>query len=345
MKKINKYIKKIFSEIIKYLYTNRLFISYILLALCGSIIVRNITINTDFAIGPILTDLGLILLIGALGYLVKPRNQYKYFLIWLIIFSILEIVNSIYYVFYASFASFAELATLSQTETVANSIFVQLRLVHFIYILQPILFYFIHNNLRKSSYYNLLDKIENKKIMITVAVILSIICLGYSFATAEKKDYGRLNKQWDRSYVVERFGIILYQFNDLFQTLKPRITSLFGYEDAYKMFQDYFNSEEREKYTENNKYSGILEGYNIVYIHMESMQNFLMDLEFNGTEVTPNLKKLAKEGLFFSNFYPQISVGTSSDAEYIMLTGLLPSSSGTVFVNYADNTFRTLASF
>ena len=31
-------------------------------------------------------------------------------------------------------------------------------------------------------------------------------------------------------------------------------------------------------------------------MHMESMQSFLMDLSFNGREVTPNLNKLAKEG-------------------------------------------------
>ena len=33
------------------------------------------------------------------------------------------------------------------------------------------------------------------------------------------------------------------------------------------------------------------------------MQTFLMDLSFNGAEVTPNLNKLAKEGMFFKNFY------------------------------------------
>ena len=70
---------------------------------------------------------------------------------------------------------------------------------------------------------------------------------------------------------------------------------------------------------------------------MESIQSFLMDLNFNGTEVTPTINKLAKEGIYFSKFYPQISVGTSSDTEFTLLTGLMPSSSGTVFVNYFDS--------
>ena len=76
----------------------------------------------------------------------------------------------------------------------------------------------------------------------------------------------------------------------------------------------------------------------------ESIQNFLIDLEVNGIEITPNLNKLAKEGLYFSNFYPQISVGTSSDSEFTLTTSLMPSSSGTVFLNYYDRTYEALPS-
>ena len=340
MKKINSYLKKIKTLFIKYVYTNRLFLTYVILALCGSIILREVTINTPFSIKPLFTDLGLILLIGSFGYFVKPKNQFKYFFIWLLIFTVMEVVNSIYYIFYVNFASVSEFATLGQTETVTDSIFAQLRLVDFIYILQPVIFYYIHNNLKTSSYYNVLNKTEKGKTMMISTLIMGLVFLGYSFAVATRTDYSRLAKQWNRVYVVERFGIVMYQFNDIFQTIKPKISSLFGYEEAYELFTNYF--ETREKYNNENKYSGILEGYNIVYVHMESMQNFLMDLEFNGKEVTPNLNKLASEGMFFSNFYPQISTGTSSDAEYIMLTGLLPVSSGTVFVNYSDNKFNTI---
>lgn len=341
MKKLNQFLKKIRLGFTKYVYTNRLFLTYLILAICGSIILRNVTISGSFSFKPLFTDLGLILLLGSFGYFVKPKNQFRYFFIWLIIFTVMETVNSVYYTFYASFASVAEFATLSQAETVTDSIFAQLRLVDFIYILQPVIFYYIHNSLKWSSYYNIMAKIEKGKTMVSMTFIVGLCFLGYSFATATGTDYSRLSKQWNRAYIVERFGIIMYQFNDIFQTIKPRISSLFGYEEALELFNNYFDT--RDKYDKENKYTGILEGYNVVYVHMESMQNFLMDLEFNDSAVTPNLNKLAKEGMFFSNFYPQISTGTSSDAEYIMLTGLLPSSSGTVFVSYSDNKFNTIA--
>ena len=345
MKKVKKSFKNIFKNILKYIYSNRLFLSYLVLSIIGTMVVRHFTIGGFCAYKPLICDIGFILLIGAFGYLVKPKNQFKYFLAWLIFFSLVEVINSIYYMWYASFASLTELSTVSQLETVTDSVLTQLRIIDFIYILEPIIFYYIHNSLRKSSYYNLIGKVEKKMPMFITTLIVSLVFIGYTFASASGADYSRLSKQWNRVYIVERFGIIMYQFNDAVQTVIPKLSSLFGYEDAYNLVNDYFNDETIEKYDSKNKYSGILKDYNIIYIHMESMQNFLMSLSFNGEEVTPNLNKLSKEGMFFSNFYPEVSVGTSSDAEYITLTGLLPSSNGPVFVSYSDNTFRTLPQF
>ena len=70
------------------------------------------------------------------------------------------------------------------------------------------------------------------------------------------------------------------------------------------------------------------------------MQTNLLDLEFNGNPVVPNLKKLASEGMFFSNFYSQVSVGTSSDSELTYNTSLMPTQSGTAFVSYFDRDYN-----
>lgn len=343
MKKLKDRMKKLKKDISKYVITNKLFLTYLLFSICGCVILRNVTIDKSFSLVSFSSEIGMILLVGAFGYFINPKNQYKYFQILLIIFTVMQVVNSVYYTFYASFASLGELATLKQAETVTDSIFNELRLVDFVYILFPILFYYIHSGIKKTSYYNYMSKIENGKKMFFGTLACSLGFLAFSFINANGTDYSRLSKQWNRVYIVERFGIVLYQSNDIFQTIKPKISSLFGYEEANKMYIDYFKNEDNLKYNYDNKYTGILKGYNVVYVHMESMQDFLMDLKFNNEEVTPNLNKLAKEGMFFSNFYPQISVGTSSDAEYIMLTGLLPASSGTVFVSYPDNKFVSIA--
>ena len=343
MKKVIDILNKLSFNVYSYIYKNRLFLSYLILSFVGCLFLREFTIGDAFNFKSMITELGLIFLIGSFGYFCKPDKQFRYFFTWLCIYTLIFVVNSIYFTFYTNFASLAELATLSQAETVTGSIFDGLKVVDFIYLFIPVIFYLIHQNLRNSSYYNYLVKIEKsvKMFLLTFAISLSFVCVRLIVSNAS--DFSRLAKLWNRESVVERFGILLYQGNDLVQTLIPKINRLFGYEEAYQLFNDYFQDEEKDKYNKENNYSGILDGYNLVYVHMESIQNFLMELEFNGEEVTPNLNKLADEGLFFSNFYPQISTGTSSDAEYIMLSGLMPSSSGTVFVSYSDNTFNTLA--
>ena len=69
------------------------------------------------------------------------------------------------------------------------------------------------------------------------------------------------------------------------------------------------------------------------------MQNVLINLKISGKEITPNLNKLTKEGLYFDNFYSQVSFGTSSDTEFTYATSLLPVSSGTVFINHSDKEY------
>ena len=118
----NNMYKKIKKSLIEYIISNRLFMSYVLISIISMVLVRKNTVGIFKSPFPFLTDLGIILVVGAIGYFIKPQKQYKYFFIWVCIFALIGLVNSVYYVFYTSFASFGELATLSQTETVTGSI-------------------------------------------------------------------------------------------------------------------------------------------------------------------------------------------------------------------------------
>lgn len=340
--KTKNFFSKCKKNTVEYIISNRLFLSYVFLSILCVLLVRRFTLNNALAFKPFISDLGIILIIGGLGYLIKPRNQFKYYFFWVLIYTILCVVNSIYYTFYMSFASVGELATLSQVETVTGSVFEKLRIVDFIYILIPIIFYLIHHKLSSTTYYYFLDKVEKGQKMLGGTILVGTLCLAYSFGVATKTDYSRLAKQWNRTFIVERFGIVIYQVNDLVQAVTPKLSSLFGYEEALDKFNTYFINKEEHQ---NNKYTNVLKGYNIVLVHMESMQTFLMDVKMNGQELTPNLNKIASEGMFFTNFYPQVSTGTSSDTEFTLLTGLMPAASGTVFVSYNNRNYFTIPKF
>ncbi len=340
--KIKMFFRKIRKNIVEYITTNRLFISYVIIALIGLVLVRHFTINNALNFQTFIVDLALVLIIGSLGYLVKPKKQFNFFFIVLIIFTIMEVVNSIYYSFYYSFASFGELGTASQTRTVMGSIFEKMEWYQIIYIIFPVIFYLIHKKISRKNYYSYLSIVEKGKRMCVNTLLVGCILLAYTFVTATKTDYSRLAKQWDRVKVVERFGLVLYQGNDLVQTLTPKINKLFGYEKSVQLFDQYYTDPERNDYQGKNKYTNILKDKNIIFIHMEGMETFLMDVNFNGVDAVPNIKKLASEGMFFENFYPQISIGTSSDTEFTLLTSLLPAQMGTVFSQYYDRDYITI---
>jgi len=62
---------------------------------------------------------------------------------------------------------------------------------------------------------------------------------------------------------------------------------------------------------------GIAKDRNLIVIQLESFQNFVIGLEYNGQEVTPNLNRLLFENTaYFDNYYQQIGSGNTSDAEF-----------------------------
>ena len=74
------------------------------------------------------------------------------------------------------------------------------------------------------------------------------------FVTMSSLDISRFVKQWNREYIVMRFGVYIYQMNDAVASIKPKINSLFGYDQAMKDFKDYFKD---SKKSPDNKYTNI----------------------------------------------------------------------------------------
>lgn len=341
-RKIINFFKKTRKKISKYLSTNRLFLTFVLFSLIETIIIRNYTIRNVFDYKPLICDFALLIIIGAFGYFIKPKKQFNYYFIWLLIITLMCIINSVYYVFYTSFASFSLIAELGLVGEVGDSVVEKFRVIDFIYVIFPVLFYLVHTKLKRGSYYHFVTKIEKSKKMFVSTILAGVIILAFTLVNITGTDASRLVKQWNREYIVQRFGIILYQGNDLIQSLTPKINSLFGYDEAAKEFKDFYSKKFSEEQHKDNKYTGVLEGMNIVFIHMESIQNFLVNMQVNGVEVTPTINKLSKEGMYFSNFFPQISIGTSSDTEFTLNTSLMPASSGTVFVQYYDRDYVSI---
>lgn len=339
--KFIKFLNKHKRSFITFALTNRQFLAFILLLLIETSLLELSTLGFGtWGLKSLFFDFAIIVLLGSIGYLFKPRKQYIYFQTVICIVTLICLINGIYYTFYNSFVTVGLIESLGQVNTVTDAVLDKLTPWHLIYLAFPILFYFVNRSLNNHNYFNYVVKIEKGKKNFGTTLLVGVIILCINIVTLSGTDVSRLVKQWNREYIVERYGILTYQFNDIIQSVQSRVFSYFGYDEAAQEFIEYYSNREVE--TSKNKYTGIYEGKNLVLIHMESIMTMFVDLKINGVEVTPNLNKLTREGLYFSNFYPQVSVGTSSDTEFTLNTSLMPALSGTVFVNYYDRNYLSL---
>ena len=340
-KNIISYISSVKNKFIEYAKNNVLQIVFIISNLINAVLLRILTVNNIFSIKPVIADFVVLLFISAFAHFINPKKQFRYFIVWSIIFTATCIINCVYYANYISFASFSLLATSLELGGYTDALQNIVEFKHFIFLWQPLTLIFFHFSMKKIGYYGKINTLEKGKIKFLNTMVIAFIMLGFFISMLSAKDLSRLNKQWYRPYIVMEFGIYTYQFNDLYSCAKTKVNTMFGYDEAAKTFREYYDKKSQEQKT-SNMYTNLFKGKNVIVIHGESLQGFTMNVSMNNRELTPNLNKLAKEGIYFSNFYSQESVGNSSDSEFTLLTSLMPSSSGTVFINYFDREYSTL---
>ena len=332
---------KIRTDIKGFIYNNKIFLIYVFICLLIGFLLRVKTIGTPLYVKGSLSDLIVILFIGSFSFLIKNKSRFIYYLIWIIFFSSLSIANTIYYEFYQSFISINLLGTASMIGGVNEALWDKIHIHQFIYVLFPIIFVVIYKLFNK---YNVEDGVSNGKKLFFKLIYSSFVLLLCILPTVNKIDRSRFVKLWNRESVVQKYGLYVYTINDLIQSIRPSFSGAFNYDESAYKFRNYYACKFEEK-KEVNEYTNKYKGKNVLFIHAESIQNFLINLKINGEYVTPNLNKLVKNSIYFDKFYPQISVGTSSDTEFTLNTGLMPSTSGTVFVNYFDRTYYSLTKY
>ena len=348
---------EISSEIVKnkiytYIKTNLFFTVFVFTAVVNSFLLRAFTVGFEYnQLKPILADIAVTMLIGVFGYCFKPRRAYIYYMVWTVIFSVLSAGSSIYYTNYKSFMSVAMLATASQLGGVADAVTNIIEIKHMILLWPIVAMAVVRFLIRKKrpEYFNNLAKKTYRKKTALGTLVISLIIAGIFASTLTGTDYSRLRKQWNREYVVGTFGLYTYQISDTISCINAKLNVLMGFSENEAAFKEFYESQadtdkKPKKAEKANEYSDIFKGKNIITIHAESVQQFTLDTYINGEQLTPNLNKLAKEGLYFSNFYAQESVGTSSDSEFTFASSLMPASSGTVSINYWDREYTTTQS-
>lgn len=82
----------------------------------------------------------------------------------------------------------------------------------------------------------------------------------------------------------------------------------------------------------------------LVIVLCESLESWVIGMDYNGAEVTPNLTRWSREATSFydPHVLSQARDGRSIDGQLLTLTGILPLTSGTYATQFPDNTYPSI---
>ena len=170
---------------------------------------------------------------------------------------------------------------------------------------------------------------------------LGFVLFGANLGMAESDRSQLLTRTFDNNYIVKYLGLQAYTIYDGVKTTHNSVVKARADQDQLKPVLNFIH----HNYAGPNvQYEGVAKGKNIFVIHLESLQQFMIDYKQDGQEVMPNLNKLyhANDTLAFDNFFHQVGQGKTADAEMMLENSLYGLPEGSAMVtDGTTNTFQS----
>ena len=278
---------------------------------------------------------GLLLL--GIGLFFKGRKSYWIMIAIDFVLSLWLFANILYYREFSNFLSLSIIKTSGSTaDNLGKSIVGITRVTDFLAFVDIALIIFLM--VSRVVKYDLRPlKLRFNLLLEGIAVLL----IGVNLLMAQKDRSGLLTRTFDNSYIVKYLGMNEYAVYDAFKTAQTSEQMAKANVSDLQSVKKYL----KVNYVKpNSAYTGVAKGKNVLVIHLESFQQFLIGYKWKGKEVTPNLNKLyhAKNTLSFANFYNQVGQGKTSDAEMMLENSLFGLQSGSAMSSYGtSNTFES----
>lgn len=267
-----------------------------------------------------------IILLSLTLYINRPKFSYILMGIFYTILSILLYANILYYRQFSNFISYNTITTVfSVSKGLGGSAASTMSIHDLIYWIDYplILVLFLTKYIK-------MDQRSYRKLNAFATSMFGAMFFSLNLMVAETNRPQLLGRTFDQNYTVKYLGIPVFTINDAVQTThSDQVKSTATGTDI-----DPDLTYVRDNYAKpNSKYFGLAKRKNIIIIHLESFQQFLLNQKINDQEVTPFLNSLYndKETLSFDHFYHEVGAGRTSDAEMMLETGLFGASSGNFF--------------
>ena len=262
----------------------------------------------------------------------KFKNQVLVLTIINLFFSLVFVGDILYMRYYGEFLSFYMIPQAKYINEINSSITSLLNYTDLIVFLDIIGLIILCGYLFRNK------KGSNRSNIYTVIPLaLAVLIIGI-FAVNKKMVASKdiLTHKWDSKYVAREMGVLYYHYNDLKEYLFDEFSKLaISEEEAQEILDDVPNQVKSDNY-------GIAKDSNLIVIQVEALQDFVINKEINGKEITPNLNKLIDESMYFNKMYGQTAGGNTVDAEFMLNNSLYPAPVGAAYFTDTFNTYNAL---
>ena len=281
-----------------------------------------------------LVYLGFILFIYAFGYLLSKNRQTIFYILLNFSYSILLIADLWYFRVNGDLLGIKNIffnGTFNPSELpLFNFKPIDLIFIIDIILILGSIYMFKISNTSTGSIKNFLFTLKSSIIMILISILF--------FDILNLSDFGNsiLYKQWSTSMSVQAPGPLGYHAVEASITLSKALNRQTNITDK-ELIENWldYNIEDIEP----NKYQGIFKGKNVIFLQIESLENFVINQKTNGSEITPFLNKLTKEGLYFNNIYEQNNGANSIDCDFLVNSSIYPLGDQITAINYGENVY------
>ncbi|MDI9217806.1 LTA synthase family protein [Clostridium tertium] len=316
-----------FATIIDMLIKSLLFMALIEVSSADVIKINNISFKFIFVY------LAFILLFYSCGYLFKGNKQLIYYIFINISYSFLLIMDLWYFRVNRDFLGLKNMFYIGTFNPVGESLY-QFRAIDLLFIVD-IVFIIIYAIIKKTIGN---DSRRVRKFLLTNSY--AIITLVISFFLIDILSLGGwenriLTKRWSTLMSARASGPIGYHLIESYRTLSKVLNPLSI--DEKTEIENWISDNKEE--LQPNEYKGSEKGKNVIFIQVESLENFVINKSVNGKEISPFLNKLSREGLYFSNIYEQNNAGNSIDCDFMVNTSIYPLGDKITALNYGEDTY------
>ena len=252
-----------------------------------------------------------------------------------ILLSIILFADNVYHTYSSSVLSVAQIMNLQYGEEIMDTLPMLIQAKEILYFLDILLIIVLlcakGLKIQKKAKTNWKMKLAKA----TVGIVSIVLFLKIDVDFIEKTKEDPFNKDMQ----VKKSTIYGYHISDIENTINIKKQAKYTTKETLLSDYEELKEEYDEKYGKTNyDLQGMAKGKNVIILQLESIQNFVINKEINGKEITPNLNKFINENIEISNMFMQ-SYSSTADSEFSTVTSLYPMENGMSYSRYYTNTY------